>query len=225
MLGPGQPPPVTYSCTRIAEGRADVDVIPVLDLMGGRVVQGLRGERQALPGRAQRARRRLRARGDRASAVPRVRRAGRVRRRPRRDRRQRATTSRPSVSCADRLGAEPWVDAGVSSEERRGAAPRRGSRARHRRHRDALRASVRCGRSARPCPPEQLLVSLDVGERGVLSRCPALSGRAPMQALEVLAAEGVTRRHPARAGQRRYRRRAGCRARCGPCGRRSRSCA
>src|SRR5450756_1274740 len=44
--GAGHPPPVTYSCTRIAEGRGDVDAIPVLDLMGGRVVQGLRGERQ-----------------------------------------------------------------------------------------------------------------------------------------------------------------------------------
>ena len=69
-----------------------------------------------------------------------------------------------------------------------------------------------------PCPPSRLVVSLDMGERGVLSRCPALSGRAPMQALEVARRRRRARRHPARAGQRGYRRRAGRRHAAGRAG-------
>ena len=37
-----------------------------------------------------------------------------------------------------------------------------------------------------------MLVSLDVGEHGVLSRCSALAGRQPLDALEMLVGEGVT---------------------------------
>ncbi len=92
---------------------------------------------------------------------------------------------------ADRLEAEPWVDAGVNSED--AAARLLGAGAARviagtetlseigavRALCDALSAS-------------RLVVSLDMNERGVLSRCPALNGRAPMEALEVLAAEGVS---------------------------------
>ena len=37
-----------------------------------------------------------------------------------------------------------------------------------------------------------MLVSIDVGTHGVLSRCPALAGRSPLAALELLVDEGVT---------------------------------
>jgi phosphoribosylformimino-5-aminoimidazole carboxamide ribotide isomerase len=91
----------------------------------------------------------------------------------------------------DRLGAEQWVDAGVRGAE--GAARLLQAGAARvivgtetlldlgdlRVLRDALTA-------------EQLIVSLDVGDQGVLSRCPALSARAPLDALELLAAEGAT---------------------------------
>ncbi len=40
-------------------------------------------------------------------------------------------------------------------------------------------------------PAERVLVSIDVGERGVLSACPAFAGRSPLDVLERLAAEGV----------------------------------
>ena len=41
-------------------------------------------------------------------------------------------------------------------------------------------------------PADQMLVSMDVGEHGVISVCPALAGRSPLSALELLVDEGVT---------------------------------
>jgi len=91
----------------------------------------------------------------------------------------------------ERLGAEPWVDAGVGDEE---AASRL---------LEAGAARVIVGTETLPdlgalrairdaLPAERMLVSLDVGDHGVLSRCPALAGRPPLAALELLADEGVT---------------------------------
>ena len=189
MWVPGHPPPVTYSWTRIAEGRLAVDVIPVLDLMGGRVVQGLRGERHAYlavrsglvagcdPVAIARALCRecggkavyvadldaIAGRGDHLGTVG---------------------------ELADGLGAEPWVDAGVSDED--AAARLLGAGAARviigtetLSEISALRALLDAFSAG------QLIVSLDMGERGVLSRCSSLTGCAPMEALELLAAEGV----------------------------------
>ena len=91
---------------------------------------------------------------------------------------------------ADGLGAEPWVDAGVSDED--AAARLLGAGAARviigtetLSEISALRALLDAFSAG------QLIVSLDMGERGVLSRCSTLTGRAPMEALELLAAEGV----------------------------------
>lgn len=91
---------------------------------------------------------------------------------------------------ADRLGAEPWVDAGVSSE---GAAERLlgAGAARVIVGTETLSELGALRALGDALSAERVVVSLDMGERGVLSRCPALAGRAPMQALEVLAAEGL----------------------------------
>lgn len=88
------------------------------------------------------------------------------------------------------LGAEPWVDAGVNDEA---AASRL---------LEAGAARVIVGTETLPdlpalrairdaLPAEQLLVSVDVGDHGVLSRCPALAGRSALTVLELLAGEGV----------------------------------
>ena len=90
----------------------------------------------------------------------------------------------------ERLGADSWVDAGVADAE--GAA----------RLLAAGAARVIVGTETLPSvealramltalPAERVLVSIDVGERGVLSACPALAGRSPQDALERLAAEGA----------------------------------
>jgi phosphoribosylformimino-5-aminoimidazole carboxamide ribotide isomerase len=91
----------------------------------------------------------------------------------------------------ERLGAEPWVDAGVSGGEAASRLLEAG----------ATRVVVgtetlpdlgalRAVRDA--LPAGQMLVSVDVADHGVLSRCPALAGRPPLTALELLASEGVT---------------------------------
>ncbi len=90
----------------------------------------------------------------------------------------------------DRLGAEPWVDAGVSGEE---AAVRL---------LEAGAARVIVGTETLPAigdlrslrgavPAGRLVVSVDVGKSGVLSRCPSLHRRTPLETLEVLVAEGA----------------------------------
>ena len=89
------------------------------------------------------------------------------------------------------LGVEPWVDAGVADP---GAASRL---------LDAGAARVIVGTETladigalraiiKTLPPAQVLVSVDVGDAGVLSRCPALSGQPPLAAIELLANEDVT---------------------------------
>lgn len=91
---------------------------------------------------------------------------------------------------ADGLGVEPWVDGAVSDEE---AAVRllEAGAARVIVGTETLSelGALRALRDA--VPAGQLVVSLDVGASGVISRCPSLRGRAPLEALTVLVAEGV----------------------------------
>jgi len=167
-----------------------VDAIPVLDLMGGRVVQGLRGRRQHY-----RAVRSSLVDGSEpvriAEALARI-------------------CGGPAVYVADldaiagtgdhfdvvralrdRLGAEPWVDAGIADAEGAsrllaagasriivGTETLPGLEALR-----AIRASL---------PADRVLVSIDAGEHGVISACPALAGRPPLEVLDVVAAEGVS---------------------------------
>jgi len=91
----------------------------------------------------------------------------------------------------ERLGAEPWVDAGVSDAEAASRLLEAGAArvivgTETLPHLGALRAV----RDA--LPAERMLVSVDVGDHGVLSRCPALAGQPPLTALQLLADEGVT---------------------------------
>ncbi len=91
---------------------------------------------------------------------------------------------------ADRLDAEPWVDAGVSDEE--AAARLLGAGATRVIIGTETLSEISSLRALLDVfSAEQLIVSLDMGERGVLSRCSTLAGCAPMEALELLAAEGV----------------------------------
>ena len=89
------------------------------------------------------------------------------------------------------LGAGAWVDAGVSDA------------AHASRLIDAGAARVIIGTETLPdldalrtlratLPAERMLVSLDVGEHGVISACPALAGLTPVAALTLLVREGVT---------------------------------
>ena len=162
----------------------------MLDLIGGRVVQGLRGERQHY-----RAVRSGLVAGCAPLAIARA---------------LCHMCDGPALYIADldaiagtgdhrdvvrelreRLGAEPWVDAGVSDAE---AAVRL---------LEAGAARVIVGTETLPAfsalraisgavPAGQMLVSVDVGTHGVLSRCPELAGCSPLSALELLVDEGVT---------------------------------
>ena len=166
-----------------------MDVIPVLDLMGGRVVQGFRGERQAYQAvrsvlvagcePLEIARALCRECGGLAVYVADL------------DAIAGSGDHLATVGeLADRLGAEPWVDAGVSAED--AAARLLGAGAARVIVGTETLSEIGALRALRAVlSAGQLVVSLDMGEGGVLSRCPALSGRAPMEALEVLAAEGV----------------------------------
>ena len=166
-----------------------MDAIPVLDLQSGRVVQGLRGERQRYrPVRsglvdgsepAAVARALLHECGGRALYVAdldAITGAG-----------EHADVIR---ALRDGLGAESWVDAGV------------GDAASAARLLDAGASRVIVGTETLPdlkalrslraaVRAERMLVSLDVGEHGVVSVCPALSGLPPLAALEMLSREGV----------------------------------
>ena len=90
----------------------------------------------------------------------------------------------------DDLGAEPWVDAGVSDSEAASRLLEAGA-ARVIVGTETLTdiGSLRALRKT--LPPAQMLVSVDIGDAGVLSRCSALSGRPPLAAIEVLAQEDV----------------------------------
>jgi phosphoribosylformimino-5-aminoimidazole carboxamide ribotide isomerase len=91
----------------------------------------------------------------------------------------------------DDLGVEPWVDAGVSDS---GTASRllQAGAARVIVGTETLTdiGSLRAIRKT--LPSARMLVSVDVGDVGVLSRCAALSGQPPLAAMELLAGEGVT---------------------------------
>ncbi len=161
----------------------------MLDLLGGRVVHGLRGERQhycavrsgivdgSEPVSVARAL--LRVCGGRVlyvadlDAIAGDGDGGEVLR-----------------ELRDELGAETWVDAGLRDASRAG------------RLLDAGASRVVVGTETLPSldvlsalldseAAERTLVSLDVGENGVLSVSPALAGLAPLDALEVLAGVGV----------------------------------
>jgi phosphoribosylformimino-5-aminoimidazole carboxamide ribotide isomerase len=167
-----------------------VEAIPVLDLMGGRVVQGLRGERQHY-----RAVRSGLVAGCDPVAIARAL-CGEC------DGRALYVADLDAIAgtgdhlgvireLRDRLGAEPWVDAGVSDAEVAARLLEAGA------------TRVIIGTETLPdltdlrairdaVPAGQMLVSIDVGAHGVLSRCPALDGRSPLAALELLVDEGVT---------------------------------
>ncbi|MCL4367874.1 MAG: HisA/HisF-related TIM barrel protein, partial [Actinobacteria bacterium] len=94
-------------------------------------------------------------------------------------------------TLTDQLGADLWVDAGIADA----AAATRIIDA------GAARAivgsetlpSLEALREIRDALlPGQLLLSVDVGVDGVLSRCPALRGLAPQAALDALSGEGLS---------------------------------
>jgi phosphoribosylformimino-5-aminoimidazole carboxamide ribotide isomerase len=91
----------------------------------------------------------------------------------------------------DDLGAEPWVDAGISDAETASRLLEAGA-ARVIVGTETLTDidSLRALREA--LPAAQMLVSVDVGDHGVLSRCSELAGRPPLAAIELLAQEDVT---------------------------------
>jgi phosphoribosylformimino-5-aminoimidazole carboxamide ribotide isomerase len=187
------PPPAKNSWTRIWEeedGEDRVDIIPVLDLMKGRVVHGVRGDREryrpiqsVLTPRSTPmtvARALQRETGCSAfyvadlDAIQGVGRHDHVVR-----------------ALRDRLGVDLWVDAAITDVDAASRITHAGaarvivgsetlpSLAALREIRDALL-------------PEQLLLSLDVGSEGVLSRCPILRGLAPQSALDVLSGAGLS---------------------------------
>jgi HisA/HisF family protein len=161
-----------------------MDVIPVLDLMKGRVVQGERGQRHRY-----RPIESLLVAGSEPVAVAQA---------------LHRETDCPAFYVADldalmgvgdhrdvigalrdQLGTDLWVDAAVDSPA---AALRLLAMG-------ATRAIV--GTETLPdlaalrdiageLPAERLLVSLDMGAEGVISRCPELSGLQPLAALETL---------------------------------------
>lgn len=169
-----------------------MDAIPVLDLMGGRVVQGLRGERQHY-----RAVNSGLVAGSEPLAVARAlcrECGGRVLYVADLDAIAGTGDHRAVVAALhERLGAEPWVDAGVGDEQ---AASRLLAAGAARvivgtetlTDLGALRTLLKCG----AVPAERLLVSVDIGEHGVLSSCPALAGRPVLAALDLLVAAGAT---------------------------------
>ena len=90
----------------------------------------------------------------------------------------------------DELGAETWVDAGLRDASSAGQLLEAGA------------ARIVVGTETLPsldvlaavcdsAAAERMLVSLDVGEHGVLSVSPALAGLAPLDALELLVGVGV----------------------------------
>ena len=91
----------------------------------------------------------------------------------------------------ERLGAQPWVDAGVAGAEAAAQLLEAGA------------ARVVVGTETLPdlealreirdaLPAARMLVSVDLGDHGVLSKCRALADQPPLATLELLAAEGVT---------------------------------
>ncbi|MCZ7662377.1 MAG: HisA/HisF-related TIM barrel protein [Thermoleophilia bacterium] len=167
-----------------------MDIIPVLDLMKGRVVHGVQGDREHY--------RPIQSVLTRSSAPLTVARAL-----------KRETDCRAFYvadldaiqgdghhekairTLADRLGVELWVDAAIADTV---SAVRL---------LDAGATRVIVGSETLPSLealrtirdallPGQMLFSLDVGREGVLGPCPALRGLQPMAALDVLSQEGLS---------------------------------
>ena len=89
------------------------------------------------------------------------------------------------------LGAEPWVDAGVSDSAAASRLLEAGA-ARIIVGTETL-TDIDSLRTIRMVlPAAQLLVSVDMDDHGVLSRCSELSGRPPLAAIDLLANEEVT---------------------------------
>ncbi len=91
----------------------------------------------------------------------------------------------------DDLGAEPWVDAGVSDAQAAARLLEAGA-ARVIVGTETLTDIDSLRAIRKVLPAAQLLVSVDMGDHGVLSRCSELSGRPPLAAIDLLAKEGVT---------------------------------
>lgn len=91
----------------------------------------------------------------------------------------------------DDLGVEPWVDAGVSDSEAASRVLEAGA-ARVIVGTETLTDITFLRAIRKILPPAQMLVSVDFDGRGVLSKCPALSGQPPLAAIELLANEDVT---------------------------------
>ena len=89
------------------------------------------------------------------------------------------------------LGAEPWVDAGVSDAQAASRLLEAGA-ARVIVGTETLTDIDSLRAIRKVLPAAQLLVSVDVGDHGVLSICSELSGRSPLAAIDLLAKEGVT---------------------------------
>lgn len=89
------------------------------------------------------------------------------------------------------LGVELWVDAGVSDSEAASRLLEAGA-ARVIIGTETLTDIGALRAIRKTLPSAQMLVSVDVGDAGVLSRCPTLSGQPPLTAIELLANEGVT---------------------------------
>lgn len=159
-----------------------MDIIPVLDIVRGRVVQGSRGLRHtyrpvtgvltadAVPAHVAAALRRVV--GHPMLYVADL---------------DAITRSGDNLDVIAALAAEPcldiWLDAGVSTvpEAQRSMAigVRRivvGT--------ETMPSRASLEELSRSLPPERLLVSLDVAEGRVISRCPALGGRAPLDVLD-----------------------------------------
>lgn len=166
-----------------------MDAIPVLDLMGGQVVQGLRGEREAY----QAVQSGLVAGSDPLAIAQALCRACGGSALYLADLDAITGTGDHLETIRDivaRLGAEPWVDAGVSDEEAAARLLEAGA-ARVIVGTETLSDIGALRALYDAVPAEKLIVSLDVGARGVLSRCPSLRGRSPLDALDALVAEGV----------------------------------
>lgn len=165
-----------------------MDVIPVLDLKGGLVVQGFRGEREkykpirsqvvdgAQPMAVAEVLQRLTGSATMYAADL--------------DAIQAAGDHRPALAALRQgLGARLWVDAGVADAATASALAATADRVvvgtETLPDLDALR-SVRDALT-----PERMLVSIDIGAEGVLSRCPTLAGLPAADVLDLLAGERI----------------------------------
>jgi phosphoribosylformimino-5-aminoimidazole carboxamide ribotide isomerase len=167
-----------------------MDIIPVLDIMKGQVVQGHRGDRQhyrpvesilvegaaPLPVAAAL----IRETGCSALYIADL------------DALEGTGSARAVLSDLRReLDVDLWVDAGVSDADGAGRLLEEGA-ARVVVGTETLRNLGALREIISVLPPAQVLVSLDVGRAGVLSSCLELRGLDAMEALAILRHAGVT---------------------------------